>query len=549
MPDVFLSYNREDQAAARRFAEAFAGQGLDVWWDTALKSGEAYDEVTETALRTAKAVVVLWSKKSVVSRWVRAEATLADRNKTLVPCMIEPCERPIMFELTQTAELSHWDGSPTDKAWAAFLADVKRFVAKDAPTPVKIASPESVPVQTPEKTTRPSLAVLPFTNRSGLREDDVFAIGMVEDIIDALSMSRTLRVLASGSTAAYRKNSVDVAEIGRALGVPYLMEGNIRRVGDALRVTAQLVEAESGAILWTQKFDRPLAELALLQEELVIEVAAHLGSQIMRLEIERALKKPGNITSYEARVRSAIATTRGDWATALAEAERAVALAPDDGGAHACLAFALSGEIIFGSDSPIWWTRVQTHIAKALALDPGRAYVQMWVGWAYAWSGRPGDGLPFVEGAVAMNPNNSVARHARGALYSMLGRLDQALEEFRAVVALSPNSPSLYNVIGMRAGVHLAAGRLEMARADFDLSLRMMPNFVSSLIARAAVAIMLDDPSGASAAVLALRASRPDMNRDRCIRLIQRGFGASSPKIADVQAAFAQAWDATPLGA
>ena len=97
MPDVFLSYNREDQAAARRFAEAFAGQGLDVWWDTALKSGEAYDEVTEAALREAKAVVVLWSKKSVVSRWVRAEAMLADRSKTLVPCMIEPCERPIMF--------------------------------------------------------------------------------------------------------------------------------------------------------------------------------------------------------------------------------------------------------------------------------------------------------------------------------------------------------------------------------------------------------------------------------------------------------------------
>ena len=78
MPDIFLSYNREDQAVARRFAEAFAIQGLEVWWDAALKSGEAYDEATETALRTAKAVVVLWSKKSMDSRWVRPEATLAD---------------------------------------------------------------------------------------------------------------------------------------------------------------------------------------------------------------------------------------------------------------------------------------------------------------------------------------------------------------------------------------------------------------------------------------------------------------------------------------
>ncbi|WP_411286296.1 toll/interleukin-1 receptor domain-containing protein, partial [Phenylobacterium sp.] len=82
MPDVFLSYNREDQADARQFAEAFEADGLAVWWDAALRSGEAYDQVTEEALRSAKAVVVLWSKRSVVSRWVRAEATLADRQKT-----------------------------------------------------------------------------------------------------------------------------------------------------------------------------------------------------------------------------------------------------------------------------------------------------------------------------------------------------------------------------------------------------------------------------------------------------------------------------------
>ena len=80
--DIFLSYNREDQAVAKRFADAFAAEGLNVWWDATLRSGEAYDEVTEAALRGAKAVVVLWSPRSVVSRWVRAEATIADRNKT-----------------------------------------------------------------------------------------------------------------------------------------------------------------------------------------------------------------------------------------------------------------------------------------------------------------------------------------------------------------------------------------------------------------------------------------------------------------------------------
>lgn len=89
MPDIFLSYNREDQAVAQRFAQGFARAGLDVWWDTTLRAGDAYDEVTETALRTALAVVVLWSTRSVVSRWVRAESTIEARNKTLAPGMIE----------------------------------------------------------------------------------------------------------------------------------------------------------------------------------------------------------------------------------------------------------------------------------------------------------------------------------------------------------------------------------------------------------------------------------------------------------------------------
>ena len=96
------------RARAKVFAEAFEAQGFSVWWDVDLRAGGAHDEVTENAPRAAKAVVVLWSNKSVLSHWVRAEATLADRDKTLVRCMIEPCEWPIMFELKQTAEPNHW---------------------------------------------------------------------------------------------------------------------------------------------------------------------------------------------------------------------------------------------------------------------------------------------------------------------------------------------------------------------------------------------------------------------------------------------------------
>ena len=129
--DIFLSYSRDDQQTARLFANAFEASGLRVWWDTTLRAGEAYDEVTEAALRSARAVVVLWSPRAVSSRWVRAEATIALRNKTLVPCAIEACERPIMFELTQTADLHHWAGARDDPRWLAFLGDVTRRVGAD----------------------------------------------------------------------------------------------------------------------------------------------------------------------------------------------------------------------------------------------------------------------------------------------------------------------------------------------------------------------------------------------------------------------------------
>ena len=124
-PDIFLSYSRENAARARLFAEALVAEGFEVWWDAQLRSGEEYDRVTEAALRNAKAVVVLWSQRSVDSSWVRAEATQAYRSKKLMPAMIEDCVRPVMFELTQTAELSHWQGDGKDSAWQAFVADLR----------------------------------------------------------------------------------------------------------------------------------------------------------------------------------------------------------------------------------------------------------------------------------------------------------------------------------------------------------------------------------------------------------------------------------------
>ena len=126
--DIFISYSRSDRAAARHFAKCFEEDGFTVWWDAALHSGESFDQVIERELRAAAAAIVLWSPRSVASRWVRAEATLADRQGKLIPVIIEQCERPIIFELTHTNDLADWVGDKGDPRWQGLVDDVGRLI-------------------------------------------------------------------------------------------------------------------------------------------------------------------------------------------------------------------------------------------------------------------------------------------------------------------------------------------------------------------------------------------------------------------------------------
>lgn len=142
MASIFLSYSRTDRPKAQQIAEALKEEGFSVWWDKVLRAGQTYDEVTEGMLREADIVIVLWSTVSVKSKWVRAEATLGQRTSVLVPAMIEDAERPIMFELTQSADLIGWDGERSDARWKQFVADLHRAAEQAAPkedTPAPVA--------------------------------------------------------------------------------------------------------------------------------------------------------------------------------------------------------------------------------------------------------------------------------------------------------------------------------------------------------------------------------------------------------------------------
>ncbi len=155
--DIFISYARTDRPTARTFAECLIEEGFLVWWDASLHSGETFDEVIEQRLRDAKAVVVLWSPRSVASRWVRAEATLADRRNKLVPAIIEACDRPIVFELTHTADLADWHGDRSDLRWQQFVEDLRRLIDRAPAADAASAAPAPAPQSRPQPVSRQPL--------------------------------------------------------------------------------------------------------------------------------------------------------------------------------------------------------------------------------------------------------------------------------------------------------------------------------------------------------------------------------------------------------
>jgi TolB-like protein len=384
VPDIFLSYSRDDLATARRFADGFEAAGFTVWWDQTLRSGENYDQVTEGALRAAKAVVVLWSKNSVDSRWVRAEATTADRNGTLVPAMIEPCNRPIMFELKHTAELAHWRGESNDPAWRTFLGDVSQFVGRDETRnmdalprekprgdrwpmlaiPVALLAlggagwwvlhrepgeptspPAAVATNAPVPVADVSLAVLPFANLSGDPEQEYFSDGLTEEILNELAQVRELRLIGRTSSFSFKGRNEDLRVIGEKLGVANLLEGSIRKEGQQVRITAQLIDARDGSNRWSKTYERELKGVFALQEEVAKDVAQALSITLDLGQLSRARGGTTNAEAYDLYLQALSLSRQSDFRQAVQKYREALALDPDFRAAWSGLTSAYSGMI------------------------------------------------------------------------------------------------------------------------------------------------------------------------------------------------------------
>ena len=521
--DIFLSYNREDAAVAKLYADAFSRDGLIVWWDTALRSGEAYDEVTEAALRGAKAVVVLWSPRSVVSRWVRAEATLADRAGTLLPVMIETCERPIMFELIQTADLSHWKGNVGDPGWNSFLKEVRRRIAgeSDAPSPVELAM--SATFKLPLKA---SIAVLPFTTSGKGDGSDSFADGIVEEISAALSQFPSLFVIASASSLTYRDTVLDLSKIGRELGVRYLLEGSVRIAGQRVRISVRLIDDLATEQIWADKFDGILDDMFELQDRVAMAAASIIDSTIEAAELRRAVTRPTSAPGTQElywrasaafrkwnpeSVREAITLTQrvlelepeNTWAAALCGfchatlfsnqwsddlmASRTAALAHYElamkhGGEDArVLDFAGATLTSVAGDRDT----ASRLVERALELNPGSASRIFWGGWNDIVNGNMARGLERFEGALRLNPRSVVRPFmitGMGICLLFLHRYDEAATILAEGVQQLPQYPAALasltaslHYLGRHEDAAAMATRLQAAGGSFGV-LAMMRN-------------------------------------------------------------------------
>jgi TolB-like protein len=496
-PDIFLSYNREDAATAKRFADAFAAEGLNVWWDTALRSGEAYDEVTEAALRGVRAVVVLWSPRSVVSRWVRAEATIADRCKTLVPVTIEPCERPIMFELTQTAELSHWTGDAGDWAWLAFLGDVRRFVGRKVLA--ASSSVEAPPLQTlvelqPLKSDlraalssdRIGLAVLPFLDVSAARDQSAFLDGLAEELGTVLSRNDNVALAGAGSLP--RDPARDLKTIAHTLGVRYFLDGSVRGSGGRLRVTVRLIEGLSGAQLWQERFDGDSADEFDLQERIANSVYSQIVHLVGVAEFDR-------VRALSPEQRSALdwhmlaLSYSMDWRReSLDEARRcaleALRINPDFPLVHACLGWIYS--VIYQSswnEDPEETRRLGLeHSAKALNAAERDLRVLAFYAAAHTSFGTD---MSVVEAMIvraqARVPQDIGLMNGRAwAIFCQGGRPQAALELIRACMARDPDSPLISYCLILEAACLLLLKRFDEAIAPARETVARRPDYLNA---------------------------------------------------------------------
>ena len=347
------------------------------------------------------------------------------------------------------------------------------------PTGSQTTASATVALVLPDK---PSIAVLPFVNMSNDLEQEYFSDGMTEDIITALSRLRWLFVIARNSSFTYRGQAVDVKEVGRNLGVRYVLEGSVRKAASRVRVTAQLIDAETGNHIWAEKYDRELTDIFSLQDELTEAISTHVNSELAGNERQIAQEKPTNdLKAWDL-------YQRGMWhfykytPDGLIEARRFFQRAADQSPKFAYpiagLAMASFNEVILGhaKDSETVLREGLRFAEQAVALDSRDGYTYYALGRISAMLGAHERAISAAEKAIELNPSAAHFYYGLGFALIWSGRASEAVAPITRAIRLSPQDPQIWTFYHLRGVAHMLEGDFEHGIGDAKSSVQAKSN-------------------------------------------------------------------------
>ena len=378
-----------------------------------------------------------------------------------------------------------------------------RFVGpvREVGRPIEAAIVESA-VQPSQPTLalpdKPSIAVLPFQNLSGDPEQEYFADGMTEDITTLLSQTRDFLVIARGSTLAYKAKSVDIDDVGRELGVRYILEGSVRRAGNKIRVTAQLVEARTAIRVWADHFDRELTDLFAVQDDVTSGIVGALHPQLFSAEAQSYRRQPPNsLDAWGLVVRgmmALISLTKENLDTAAGLASRAIEIAPDFGLAYGLRSFVLGYRAYtqWGQD---WYEdakRASADISRTLSLQGDDPTALFLVGGASHFMARHRASVGLLERAIQLNPNLAMAHGLLGISYASVDRPMDGLAHIDRALRLSPRDPMTYLFFAGQALCKFVSGDFLGAISSAERGIIINPSSTDNHLYLAAALAELD---------------------------------------------------------
>jgi adenylate cyclase len=335
---------------------------------------------------------------------------------------------------------------------------------------------------------RPSIAVLPFHNVSGDPEQEYFVDGITEDIITALSKWRWFLVIARNSTFAYKGKSVDLKEVGRELGVRYVLEGSMRRAGERVRISSQLINTATGTHLWAERYDRDLTDIFAVQDDIASRVVAAIEPALSRAESQRVIaKRPEHMGAWDYCQRGLWHVhkgTRTDGITAYGLFKQALALDPNVADAHLGLARALIVQWDYGSieDFAPFVLQARESALQALALDSENPQAQYVLAQTSLWAGDVRGAIAHASRAIELNANFALGHFYLGIALSLDGRHEEALEAIETGWRLSPRDPRASTWLANKARVFYHLGRYEEAIETALSARRIRPHAYGSLV-------------------------------------------------------------------